>query len=763
MNRRRLLVSGLLAGPALVLGWGLLPPRERVGRADALTLLPGRVALNGWLRIGPGDDITLVMPHAEMGQGVHTALAMIVAEELRVPPQRLRFERPGSDSRYGNVWASVEAMHWFAPEDTEPGAETTTVRTARWLLGKTVRELGVIATGGSSAVADLYEVLREAGARARAQLLGAASLQWKLPVAELQLDDGVIRHASGPSARFAELAAAAAATPPGEFQPTPPEAWRVLGTVVPRLDGPAKLSGQARYGIDAREEGQLFAAIAHGPVLGSEPGPVDSDALLRRPGLLRLVRLPALAGAAPALAVVARGSWPALQAARLLSEDRSLWQGPPGLPPDTGRIRRQLDEAAERAADGHEGFVFRDRGKPDKVLGEGSGWIEARYRAPYLAHATMEPMNCTVRVAQGRVTLWAPTQVPTFARAVAARVAGVPESAVDLHVPYLGGGFGRRLEVDFIAQAVRVALECGGAPVQLLWSREQDTRHDFYRPAAAAVLRAVPDAKGRPRAVVVGSAGDAIMPRYYERVFPLIAGPVDLPDKTAAEGLFGWPYLTPGLRVQHVATRSGVPIGSWRSVGHSHNAFFAESFIDELAAAARTDPVAYRLSLLDRLPRHAAVLRRAAEAAGWGQALPAGRARGVALHDSFGSIVALVAEVSRSAGRLRVHRLVAAVDCGLVMHPRLAAQQVESALVFGLSAALQGRIDIDEGVVRQGGFDDLRVLRLAATPAIEVHFVPSRRPPAGLGEPGTPPVAPALANAWFALSGERLRELPLMP
>jgi isoquinoline 1-oxidoreductase beta subunit len=375
----------------------------------------------------------------------------------------------------------------------------------------------------------------------------------------------------------------------------------------------------------------------------------------------------------------------------------------------------------------------------------------------------MEPMNCTAQVADGRVRLWVPTQVPTFARAVAARVAGVAESQVELHVPYLGGGFGRRLEVDVVAQAVRVALETGGAPVQLLWSREQDMAHDFYRPAASAVLRATLGSDGRLQALVAGSAGDAVMPRYYARVMPQLATRFDTPDKTTAEGLFGLPYRVPHLRVQHVATRHGVPVGSWRSVGHSHNAFFGESFVDELSHAAGADPLAWRLAALERLPRHAAVLRLAGERAGWGRPLPAGRARGVALHESFGSVVAQVAEVSRGAGgQPRVHRVVAAVDCGLVINPRIAAQQVESAVIFGLSAALFGRIDIEHGAVRQRNFDSYRVLRLAETPAIEVHFVDSRRDPSGLGEPGTPPVAPALANAWFALTGQRLRELPLV-
>jgi isoquinoline 1-oxidoreductase beta subunit len=402
----------------------------------------------------------------------------------------------------------------------------------------------------------------------------------------------------------------------------------------------------------------------------------------------------------------------------------------------------------------------------------------------------MEPINCTARVADGRVEVWAPTQVPGLARALAAQVAGVAEEAVTVHVTYLGGGFGRRLDIDFVGQAVRVALETGGRPVQLVWPREEDIGHDFYRPACVAVLRAALDAEGRPLAIAIASAGDAPAPRWIERAVaaqhgaaaaalaaqgdlavpaalqPLlraVAGAAATPDKTASEGLYDLPYEVAHRRIAHVATRSGVPVGFWRAVGHSHNAFFAESFVDELAAEAKQDPVAFRLSLLAGLPRHAAVLRLAAEKAGWGAALPAARARGVALHESFGSIVAQVVEASLAAGRPRVHRVVCAADVGTVVNPGIVVQQMESGVIFGLTAALYGRTDIEASAVRQRNFPDVRLLTLAETPAIETHLVPSTNPPGGAGEPGVPPVAPALANALFALTGRRLRELPLAP
>jgi isoquinoline 1-oxidoreductase subunit beta len=406
------------------------------------------------------------------------------------------------------------------------------------------------------------------------------------------------------------------------------------------------------------------------------------------------------------------------------------------------------------------GFTFHSRGAVDDAERNASRKIEAIYSAPYLAHATMEPMNCTAQVENGKVTLWVPTQVPDMARDIAALVAGVDKDAVTVNVTLLGGGFGRRLEVDFVAQAVRVAMACAGHPVQLLYSREEDMAHDFYRPAHAALLRASIDTSGAVSGLRIQSAGDAITPRWFERAFPLLAGPVDGPDKTTAEGLFDLPYSFVNQHMSHTATKSGVPVGFWRSVGHSHNAFFSESFIDELAHATQTDPLEFRRRALAHAPRYLAALNLAADKAGWGTALPKGRARGIALHESFGSIVAQVVEVSLEGSTPRVHRVVCAIDCGTVVNPGIVAQQVESSVVFGLTAALYGRIDIVQGQVQQSNFPSYRMLDLANTPTVQTHIVPSTRAPSGVGEPALPPLAPALANAWFTLTGQRQRSLP---
>ena len=759
MRRRSLLLSGAGLAGALIVGWGFLPPRSRLGRPDSGADAEGRIALNGWIRIAPDGHVVLVMNRSEMGQGVHTALAMLAAEELELPLARIELVDAGADALYGNVAALVGGLP-FHPRDSEPGQETRSVRTGRWVGAKLARELGLNLTGGSSSVADAWEPVRLAAATARAQLLGAASLRWKLPADELSVADGVVSHTGdGQRAHYGELVGTAVATPPGPVQLKPREQWRLIGRAVPRVDLPAKVDGTARFGIDVRPPGLVYAVIRHAPALGGSPGRVDVEPAMKLAGVERVVRLGPYAGSTAALAVVGRSSWHAQRGAAALRVD---WQPPPAGTLDSNSIAASLDTAVRAGAASDEGLAFYRRGDANPALAGAARRVEALYRAPYLAHAAMEPINCTARVADGHVELWAPTQVPSFARAIAARVAGVPESNVTLHVGYLGGGFGRRLEVDVIGQAVRVALETGGRPVQLLWSREEDFTHDFYRPAGAALMQAALDAQGRVQALKITGAGDAITPRFLERNAPALAGPLDLPDKTASEGLFDLPYDVPHQRIAHVATRSGVPVGNWRSVGHSHNAFFSESFVDELAHAAGRDPVAFRLAMLEGLPRHAAVLKLAAEKAGWVTPLPAGTARGVALHESFGSIVAQVVEASLIDGRPVVRRVVCAADVGTVVHPGIVAQQMEGAIVFGLSAALFGRVDIVASVVQQRNFPNHPILTMAQTPRIETHLVASTNPPGGVGEPGTPPVAPALANALFALTGRRLRELPLL-
>ncbi len=751
MKRRNILLSAVGIGGALLVGWGVMPQRSRLGKGELMLPKEGDVALNGWIKIAADGVVVLAMPRSEMGQGVHTALAMLVAEELDVQLALVRIEPSGLDTIYGNVAMFVAALP-FHPKDGEPGQQTTLVKTSEWVVGKVARELGVVVTGGSSSVADAWGPLRLAAATARAQLVGAAAAQWGVPVGQIKLAQGVLT-AAGKTAKLGEFAKAAANQPPGEVKVKEAKDFQLLGTSAPRLDVPAKVTGMAQFGIDVRLPGMVFAAVRLCPMLGGAPGAVDAAKALALPGVERVVAVTALGGGTAGLAVIGATSWHALQGAQALDVQ---WQQRPLGALNTAQIEAQLRETAAQGG----GFTFHSRGSVTEAERSASRTVESLYSAPYLAHATMEPMNCTAQVKDGKVTLWVPTQVPQMARDMAAQTAGVPKAAVTVHVTLLGGGFGRRLEVDFVAQAVRVAMDCGGRPVQLLYSREEDMQHDFYRPAHAALLRASVDASGAVSSLRIQSAGDAITPRWFDRAFPLLAGPVDGPDKTTAEGLFDLPYNFAHQHMSHTATKLGVPVGFWRSVGHSHNAFFSESFMDELAQATQTDPLEFRRRALAHAPRYLAVLNLAAQQAGWGKALPKGRARGIALHESFGSIVAQVAEVSQEGGAPRVHRVVCAIDCGSVVNPGIVAQQVESSVVFGLSAALFGRIDIVQGQVQQTNYPSYRMLDLAQSPIVHTHIVSSTHAPTGVGEPALPPLAPAVANAWFTLTGARQRSLP---
>ena len=754
MKRRTWLLSALGATGALVVGWGVMPARSRLGSPELMLKTEGDVALNGWIKIAQDGSVVLAMPRSEMGQGVHTALAMLVAEELDLPLQRVRLEQAGADSIYGNVAMLVASLP-FHPLDSEGDHKPVKIKVGEWMVGKIARELGINATGGSSTIADLWDPLRMAAATARASLVQAAAKTWQVPAGDITVADGVMQHASGKSAHYGQMGAAAAGSTPSGVAPKSRQDWKLIGQPAQRSDIPAKVTGQAQFGLDVRLPGMLFAAVRMSPMLGGSVSAMDTKAALALPGVTQVVKLDAWGGGTGGLAVVGKSTWQARQGAQAV---QAQWQAPNSGALDTTRIQAALLNSLNT----ENGFTFHEQGVPAQAEKAAAKRIDALYQAPYLAHATMEPMNCTAQVKNGQVDIWVPTQVPQMARAMAAKVAGVKEDQVTVHVTLLGGGFGRRLEVDFVGQAVQVAMACAGLPVQLFWSREEDMTHDFYRPMHLAKFQASQDEKGEITSLRIKSSGDAITPRWMARAAPHLSGPIDMPDKTTAEGLFDLPYGFPSQHMSHVATKSGVPVGFWRSVGHSHNAFFSESFIDELAVATKQDPLAFRLHLLKDAPRYAAVLQLAASKAGWGKPLPAGRAQGIALHKSFGSIVAQVAEVSLEQGQIRVHRVVCAIDCGTVVNPDTVAQQMESSVIYGLSAALFGRIDIVGGEVQQSNFPSYPMVTLSQAPKVQTPIVPSTRHPAGVGEPAVPPLAPAVANALFALTGKRLRALPLV-
>ncbi len=720
------LAAGSAAG--LVLGFHL-PPRE----ARALET-PNDFGsfLNAWLRIAPDDTVTVIVDRAEMGQGVYTALPMLLAEDLGCEWSRVRVVAAPADPVYRNVFLVKEMLSGGQPMGN----------TANWLVGKLARLFGQQVTGGSSSVRGAYKPLRIAGATARGMLIAAAARRWGVPESECRGEAGVVSHLGGERRlTYGALAAEAAGLrPPKRPNLKQPNEWRLIGQPLPRLDLPAKVDGSAGFGIDVRVQGMLFAAVAACPVFGGTLGRHDPARALAMPGVKAVLPLK------DALAVLADNTWRAQQA---LAAVEIEWTDPPGPLVDSAAI-----EASLRAALDETGRIAEESGDVAKALAGSVRRLRADYEVPYLAHAAMEPINATARVMPDGVDLWIPTQAQEISAKAAAEAAGTSTDKVRVHTTYLGGGFGRRSEADIATQAVSIA-KLAGAPVQVVWSRAEDMRHDFYRPAAACRLEAGLDADGRLLAWQQRLASPSIL----ARIFPPATW-IE-PDGTAVEGAVKQPYAIANRRVSHTVRSFPVPVGFWRSVGHSYTAFFNECFIDEAAEAAGKDPLAFRLGLLGEAPRQRAVLELAAAKASWGTSLPPGRGRGIALHSSFGSHVALVAEVLVDATGLSVVRVVAAIDCGVIINPDTVAAQVEGSIVFGLTAALYGRISLEGGRVVEQGFDDYPMLKLSEMPVVELHMLESSELPGGVGEPVVPPVAPALCNAIFAATGKRIRRLPV--
>lgn len=750
MNRRSFLAWGLGSAGALIVGWSVLPPRQRLYPSHPLPTADGALALNGWVTIGRDGIVTIAMAKQEMGQGIHTAAAMLLAEELDCAWSSVRLVQSPIDKIYGAIYAALDGVP-LVPDEGGIGRQL-----ANWFVPKLMRDVGIMMTGGSSSVRDLWQPMRDAGAMTRASLVAAAALDWKVNPAECRVEDGVVIHLGGARATFGELVAGGRVRPAERYQLKERTAWRLIGRPTPRLDSSGKATGQPGFAIDARPAGLLYAAVRMAPTPRAVIERFNGDAAGTHPGVIRAVQIAGQRGGSAAVAVIARTYHAAKSALDTLNVD---WREDSGAKLGSTAVFERL----ARAAASEEGHAYRIQGDARGALKRATRVVAREYRAPYLAHAALEPINCTVETDGRSATVWAGTQVPGAARAAVAQALGISAERVALTVPWLGGGFGRRLDVDFIAQAAAIADQVRGAPVQTLWSREEDTRHDFYRPACVARLSGGFE-RSRLVALASQSASQSITPAYGERTLGVA---LPGPDIATIQGAFDQAYEIEHQRISHVTVELPLPVGYWRSVGHSHQAFFLESFIDELAAAAAVDPVAFRTRYLLSHPRHLAVLRLAADKARWGTPLPTTRdgatqARGIALHEAFGTIVAQVAEVSLLPnGQPRVHRVVCAADCGTIVNPDTVAAQLEGGIMFGLSAALYGRITLDAGRVVEGNFSDYPILRMEECPAVEVYLVPSTEPPQGVGETGVPPIAPAVGNALYALTGRRCRTLPL--
>ncbi len=723
-TRRAFITTGVLAGGTLAIGIGI---RSGDRRSKVAGLIAGEeeTVLNVWVKISPDNTVTAIVPHADMGQGVHTTLTMMLADEMDADWSNVKMLEAPSHGEYANY--ALARGYALGVKDFP----SFLIDTVDGFFLKATQFMGLQITGGSTSVRTTGMIaMRVAGAAAKSVLKQAAADAWQVPVEELETENSQIHHApsnrSAPYASFAVQAAELSVPPKPKLKSE--EEFSIMGRSVPRIDVPAKVDGTAKFGIDAVLPGMKYAAVKAAPVFGDSIQSVDSASVQDLPGVRKVINL------GDAVAVVADGYWQASQAIDKISVE---YESGGNGEIEQSDIFKQFGADMDRANENGNQQVDFETGDVEAALNASSRIVEAEYRVPYLAHATMEPMNCTAWMHDGECELWTGTQNPLgFAKEVADAI-DMDVAHVTLHNQYLGGGFGRRAFPDYTIQAARVASEVS-YPVKLIWSREEDMRHDHYRDANISRFKAALDESGKPTAWIN---------QFVEKHDPAEA-----------------PHIPYGIGNQfiHLAdSKTHVPWGIWRSVDHSLHGFFTESFIDEVAIAAGKDPYQFRHDLLADTPRHQAVLDLAAEKATWGETLPENWGRGIAIHKSFGSIVAQVVEVEVKDGKARAHRVVCAIDAGYAFHPDGMKAQMESGIIYGLTAALYGEISIHRGSVAQSNFHDYQMVRMNESPAIETYIINSGKAIGGAGEPGTPAIAPALANAIYNAVGIRIRELPM--
>jgi isoquinoline 1-oxidoreductase beta subunit len=720
LSRRRFLAQSLAVGGGLTLGLRLPEAAETKGAGPGLAAGEAQAAdvfsPNAFVRIGSDDTVTVIVKHLEMGQGTYTGLPTLVAEELDARWDQVRAEgAPADADRYNNLlWGPAQG------------------------------------TGGSTAIANSFEQMRKAGAAARAMLVQAAAERWQVPAAEIQVQEGVVKHPSGKETGFGALAEAAAAlSVPEDVQLKDPSAFRLIGNpTLHRKDNADKIDGSARFTQDVQLPEMLTAIVIHPPRFGAEAKSFDPSPALAVDGVEQVVQIPGC------VAVLGRDTWSAKRGRDALT-GRVEWD-------ETGAFRLGSDAILDQYRDlaQQPGKIARKDGDPEAALASADRVIEAEFRFPFLAHAALEPMDCVVAPDDDGVRVINGEQLQTADKAAVARALGLEPEQVKIEMLYAGGSFGRRANPssDYVVEAARIFQAAGGkVPVKLLWMREDDTRAGWYRPLYLHRLRAGLDADGQPTAWEHRIVGQSIATgTAFEQMLV-----VDGIDQTSVEGAKNLPYAIPNLVNDLHSPQLGVPVQWWRSVGSTHTAYAVECMIDTLAEAAGADPVEFRMRLLGGHPRHQGVLKLAAEKAGWGEAMDEGRGRGVAVHESFNSYVAQVAEVTVRGKAFSVDRVVIAVDCGIAVNPDVIQAQMEGGMGFGLSPALVSAITLEDGMVQQSNFHDYKVLRIDQMPRVEVHIVPSTEPPTGVGEPATPVIAPAVANALAAATGQRLTALPL--
>lgn len=720
VGRRFFLRASLAAGAVLVVGCEpevAVPPNVPATptapapsqTATAAAAGPAQpFAPNAWVRIAPDSTVTIVVDRSEMGQGVETSVPMIIADELDAD------------------WAKIKIE--FAPV----GADYKNPA------------IGMQATGGSTTIRGSFMAYRKVGAVTREMLVAAAAATWGVEASTCRTEKGEVVHPpTGKRAAYGTLTDKAAAIPvPKDPKLKSPSEFRFIGTRVQRLDGMPKATGKAEFGMDVRRPGMLVACVARCPVIGGKVAKFDPAPAAAIKGVKKVLQI------SNGVAVVAEHFWAAKKGVEALNVS---WDNGPNATVSSDAMTKAAAELAKKP-----GVVAKTKGDVEKALKASAKHLDAVYEVPYQAHAAMEPLNCTVEAREGGADVWVGTQFQEPLQKVAAGILGLSPGAIAVHTTYLGGGFGRRAEMDFCIDALEVAKQMRGVPIKLMWTREDDMRHDLYRPAAYNVLRGGIDKEGKLSAWSHRAVSSSIM----SRVFPAFVK--NGLDNSAVEGANELPYELPNMQMDWHDHKTGIPVGFWRSVGSSINAFVTECFFDELCALAKKDPFEMRKSLMGEAPRLRGALELAAAKAGWGKPMEKGKGRGIACASSFGSHVAQVAEVTVSDdGKVKVDRVVCAIDCGIVVNPDTVEAQMQGGIVYGLTAALKSGITLTDGKVDQGNFQNFRLLRMDEMPVVEVYIVPSTENPGGAGEPGTPPIAPAVANAIFAATGKRIRKLPI--
>lgn len=743
-RRSFLIGTAAIAGGVAVGAWYVARPYPNP-LEDGLG--EGETTFNPFVKIAADDTITVIAPRAEMGQGIATTLAAFVAEELNLPLDMVTVEHgPASWAYYnGTMMEDAGPFPWF-----DEGVVAGLARSSFATAGKV---LGLQGTGGSCSARDGFDRMREAGAAARHVLVQAAARRLGVPAGELTAENGTIAHAaSDRSLTYGEVAAEAAGiAPPSRPALKDRSEWRLLGKPQKRVDMLAKVTGAPIYGIDVRLPDMLYGTVRMSPVFGGAPARVDLAAAEAVPGVVRIVALDTSYGRG--FGVIAENTWATFMAAELIEAEWSA----PAYPAEQAAI----DAALAQALDNGGASVLRDDGDVDTDFADAprERMVEAEYAVPFLAHFCMEPMNATALAKDGGLELWAPNQMPTVTEQLCAAAVGVPTDRVVLHTTHLGGGFGRRADADFAIYAALMAKAVEGRPVKAVWTREEDVRHDFYRPAARARLAARTGDDGMPVALDFRLAAPSIIASTLARTYPSL--PAVGPDILMAQGGFDQPYAIPSFRFGAVKAELGIPVGIWRSVGFSHNAFFLECFLDEIAERGGLDPVAMRRSLMKDFPAALAVVEKVAAMSGWGHAPPAGRARGLAFTLCFGSWVGEVVEVSEGDDGIRIEKVWIAADVGTALDPGIIEAQLVSGAIFGLSAAMSQEITLKAGRVEQSNLHDFDAMRIHQCPDFEVAILETQARMGGVGEIGTPPAVAALCNAVSRLKGRRLRALPL--